>query len=40
MAAAEPEHRAIPRSAINIVGIELTVSSASNIPTRAQISIM
>jgi hypothetical protein len=40
IAAADPEHKAIPINAIKIVETELIVSSAKSIPTRAQISII
>jgi hypothetical protein len=40
IAAADPEHNAIPSNAITIVEIEVIVSSARSIPTKAQISII
>jgi hypothetical protein len=40
IAAADPEHKAMPSNATIIVVIELTESSAKSIPTKAHISIM
>jgi hypothetical protein len=40
MAAADPEHKAIPNKATIMVEIELTESSAKSIPTRAHINII